>query len=505
VNVVEFLLEHQSSKERIALITEEGNFTYGALQADLDKVVAYLRSLGIRPGDRSVIISENSYFWVVSYLATLQSGCTAVPLPATIPADECEYIVRSTAPRVAFVQTRLLPKYESSLDQCAMVVVDKSDREKTRLAVDTVTLPEIQAHTATTGLTYSDFDDRKFLAALMFTSGSTGQSRGVMVTHRNIIANTTSIVEYLRLTSNDRMMVVLPFYYCYGTSLLHTHLRVGGSVVIDTHFMFPDRVLKNVQQTRCTGFAGVPATFQLLLRQSSFKKLQFPTLRHVQQAGGSLPDVFINELRATLAGVRIFIMYGQTEATARLSYLPPEMLDTKPGSIGRGIPGVRLTVMSPNGSSAASGEIGEIVAEGDNIAAGYWNSEEETAAVFRDGKLYTGDLATVDDEGYMFIVGRAKDFIKPAGQRVSCQQIETTVLGFPGLVEAAVIGIPDDLQGEAIKLFVVHPQGDRISGALKDFCTEQLPIHQWPKEIIFRPTLPKNGSGKLDRLALKRA
>jgi acyl-coenzyme A synthetase/AMP-(fatty) acid ligase len=181
------------------------------------------------------------------------------------------------------------------------------------------------------------------------------------------------------------------------------------------------------------------------------------------------------------------------------------MLDTKLGSIGRGIPGVRLTVLSPHGPPVAPGEIGEIVAEGDNIAAGYWNAQDETAVVFRNGKLYTGDLATVDNEGYIFIVDRAKDFIKPGGQRVSCQQIESIILGFPDLVEAAVIGMPDDLRGEAVKLFVVHPQGDLICEALKAFCAKHLSIHQCPKEIIFCSALPKNSSGKLDRLALKRA
>src|SRR4029077_6932928 len=164
----------------------------------------------------------------------------------------------------------------------------------------------------------------------------------VMVSHRNIIANTESIIDYLQLQSADRVMTVLPFHYCYGRSLLHTPLRVGGSLVLDHRFMFPDKVLQRMVETECTGFAGVPSHFQILLRNSSLRTRTFPKLRFVQQAGGNLPPVFLQELREILPNAKIFVMYGQTEATARLSYLPPGFLEAKAGSIGRGMKGVRL-------------------------------------------------------------------------------------------------------------------------------------------------------------------
>ena len=184
------------------------------------------------------------------------------------------------------------------------------------------------------------------LAALMFTSGSTGQPRGVMVLHANIMANTQSIIQYLSLTADDRIMVVLPFHYCFGTSLLHTHLKVGATLVIDHRFLYPEGELQRMADTECTGLAGVPSHFQILLRRSSLKRRSFPHLRYVQQAGGYLAPVFIRELRKALPQTQVFIMYGQTEATARLSYLPPEFLDHKIGSIGKGIPGVRLQVLN---------------------------------------------------------------------------------------------------------------------------------------------------------------
>ena len=201
--------------------------------------------------------------------------------------------------------------------------------------------------------------------------------------------------------------------------------------------------------------AGVPSHYQILLRKSKMAKMSFPSLRYVQQAGGQLPRSFIHELREALPGKQIFIMYGQTEATARLSYLPPELLDSKPGSVGKGIPGIKLAVLDESGRPVKPGETGEIVAEGGNIAAGYWRDPEESAHSFRDGKLYTGDLATVDEDGFIFIVDRAKDFLKCGGKRVSSRYLENVLLGFPDLLEAAVVGVADEVLGEAAVAYVV--------------------------------------------------
>jgi acyl-CoA synthetase (AMP-forming)/AMP-acid ligase II len=217
------------------------------------------------------------------------------------------------------------------------------------------------------------------------------------------------------VTGNDRIMTVLPFHYCFGTSLLHTHLRVGGSLVVDSRFMYPETILQRMIEAECPGFAGAPSHFQVLLRNSSLKKKQFPHLRYVQQAGGHLAPFFIRELQEALPTTQVFIMCGQTEATARLSYLDPEALDSKLGSIGKGIPGVTLRVLDESGQEVQTGKVGEIVAEGENVALGYWHAPQESTTSFRDGKLYTGDMATVDEDGFIYVVDRAKDFVKWGG------------------------------------------------------------------------------------------
>ena len=389
---------------RVALQMLDRDYTYGELETGAQRIAHYLNAAGACKGDRVLLVSENSFFWVASYLGILRAGLVCVPLPLAIGESEFKYISSTTESHFAFLQTRFIAKGSACLPDIKVV----TDRE---VAAFPDALPfTALMHNARPEAELASIqpDD---LAALMFTSGSTGKPRGVTVSHRNIIANTKSIVEYLELNENDRIMTVLPFHYCFGTSLLHTHLAVGGRLVVDNRFLYPEKVLDRMQAAECTGFAGVPSHYQILLRKSSLKRRQFPHLRYVQQAGGHLAPSFIQELREALPSSKIFVMYGQTEATARLSYVPPERLDDKLGSIGKAIPDVKLRVVSESGTEVSPGQIGEIVAEGDNVTQGYWRDPEESAKCFRDGKLYTGDLATTDNEGFIYVVDRAKDFI----------------------------------------------------------------------------------------------
>jgi acyl-CoA synthetase (AMP-forming)/AMP-acid ligase II len=318
-------------------------------------------------------------------------------------------------------------------------------------------------------------------------------------------ANTQSILAYLGLEHTDRIMVVLPFHYCFGTSLLHTHLRAGGSLALAPTFVYPEIVLNQIEETGCTGFAGVPSTYQTLLRNSTFPQRQIRSLRAIQQAGGKLENVLIHELRSSVPNGQVFVMYGQTEATARLSYLPPELLDSKMGSIGRGIPGVTLKVLQDDGQEAAPGQVGEIWAWGKNISPGYLDNPEATAQKFVSGALRTGDLATVDEEGYLFVVDRKADFIKSYGYRVSSQQIEACILELPEVVAAAVIGEADLARGEAILAFVVLREGAVLQAdEVIAHCARHLARHMLPRDVWFIPRLPMNANGKVIKTELRK-
>jgi acyl-CoA synthetase (AMP-forming)/AMP-acid ligase II len=492
-SVTDFLLEERDPLSN-ALSFEDGDCSYRGLSTVTNRISACLMSLGCVKGARIPLIGDNSLFWVASYLGTLRAGLVSVPLSPAMSSADLRQIVKTTDARVALVESRAAARHAEAL--AGIHVITEGTRRSGTLEVlgdssaETVTVPPI-----------GDGD----LAALMFTSGSTGTPRGVMVSHGNIIANTTSIIESLHLTSRDRIMTVLPFHYCFGTSLLHTHLRVGGSLVVDSRFMYVETILDRLASTACTGFAGVPSHFQILVRSSGFRQDRLPTLRHVQQAGGHLPPAQIDALRAALPRSQIYVMYGQTEATARLSCLPPDQLDVKRGSIGKGIPGVRLRVVNEADQEIRPGEVGEITAEGANIALGYWAQPEESATTFRNGRLYTGDLATVDEDGFIYIAGRSKEFLKIRGERVSCHAIESRLLELEELAEAAVVGVPDDVLGEAVRAFVVARSGEPadLATRVRAFCKQRMPPHLVPREIVVLPSLPKNTAGKVIKARLR--
>ncbi|MCL2626962.1 MAG: acyl--CoA ligase [Cystobacterineae bacterium] len=342
-------------------------------------------------------------------------------------------------------------------------------------------------------------------ALLVYTSGSTGAPRGVIQTYKNIHANTESICQYLELSARDCVLCILPLYYCYGKSLLQTHMRVGGSIFLDYRFVYPRVVMEALGAEGCTGFAGVPLTYELLQRQvGDLQTLLKPSLRYVTQAGGAMHASTIAWVRQTFSPAKLFVMYGQTEATARLSFLPPAFAQTKAGSIGRGIPGVELQVVAADGQRCAPGVEGELVARGDNISPGYFKDEEGTLEMLKDGWLHTGDLGYADEEGFVFISGRAKEFLKLGGHRVSPFEIEGVLLRHPNVAEAAVVGLEDKLEGErAVACVVLKTPGQTSSEELRRFCYECLQAFKIPKYIWERDALPKTGAGKLARQQLK--
>ncbi|MBE0676579.1 MAG: AMP-binding protein, partial [Bacteroidales bacterium] len=305
MNAFDFFFEHTTGLEKPFLVGKE-EITYNDLYRSCISLSNWIRE---RVGTEKhlLLLSVNNLFFLKVYLAIIKSGNICIPLDPNIEKENFRYINDLTQPRLIF----LTPDVEKRLElgSSSLKVLPGSE------AFENIALAEIN--------TEKEFD-RERCAEVIFTSGSTGKPKGVMISHKNLIANTSSIVEYLQLTPDDCMMVVLPFYYCYGLSLLHTHLRVGGSIVFNNSFIFLGGVLKSLLDFKCTGFAGVPSHFQILLRKSdSFKQTRFPDLKYATQAGGKLAPIFIDEFREAHPDIRFVVMYGQTEATARLSWLPP--------------------------------------------------------------------------------------------------------------------------------------------------------------------------------------
>ena len=488
MNTADYLLQN-AQDSNVAILAKEGSYTYSEVKQAAARLAGELTSLGVRPGERVGLLSQNSLFWAAAYLAILKIGGVATPFSNLITTEDVTRNAEFVGCRAVFFERRQQHKFGKAFANSPPLIFD-----------DVFGRPGPSAWPATP----ADFDPDQD-AALMLTSGTTARPRAVRVTHRNIQANTNSIVEYLELDSAERILVILPFYYCFGTSLLHSHLRVGGSVALCNTFTYPETALDMMESAECTGFAGVPSSFQLLLRNSTFRRRATPSLRKIQQAGGKLHSVLIQELVSVKPLARVYVMYGQTEATARLSYLPPEELPTKLGSIGKGIPDVDLRVLGETGNPVKPGEVGEIIARGANISPGYFNDPESSAARFVDGALHTGDLATVDEDGYIFVVDRIADFIKSWGFRVSSQEVESCVLQLPDIVSAAAVGVPDLAAGEAIHVFVTLRAKSGITPeAIITHCRERLARHMVPEAVAIIRSLPLNPHGKVIKSELRK-
>jgi long-chain acyl-CoA synthetase len=505
--LVHRLLEDSAARrpEAPAIVDGARVASYGELDRLANRFANVLERAGVNRHDRVVVALENSIELATAYLGTMKAGAVAVPLPAGPKSDRLATAVADCTPAAAVIDAPTAREVDATHPLASVRSLFVAGRPKYGQTLPSTSVPFKDAMSAASdeplGVRAIDID----LAAIIYTSGSTGEPRGVMLTHRNFVSNARSIVSYLQLTERDRVMCVLPFYYVYGLSLLHTHLAVGGSVVIDNRFVYPNVVLRAMQEQAVTGFAGVPSTFALLLHRSELESTPLPALRYVTQAGGAMPVPRIEEWLARGPKVPFYVMYGATEASARLTFLDPARLRDKAGSIGKAIPNVEILLVKDDGQIAAPNEIGELVARGANIAQGYWNSPEETREKFGPLGYRTGDLGYADDEGFLFLVGRRHDMLKVGAHRVGAKEIEDALHEFAGVHEAAVVGIPHDLLGEVPVAFVsLRDAGQADADSLQAFCRSRLPAHKVPAHVVILPDLPKLGSvGKLDKTSLR--
>jgi len=468
------------------------------------------------------VLCENSVEYVIFFFAALRAGFVVVPLDTSLKPDKLQYILDDCQAKILLIQAkyaRFLPEMISADSGVERIVCDKE------LNLDTVATPIDGLAKILNEATSVEFDELiadidtiaplknlrhdnipdcpRELTAIFYTSGSTGTPKGVMLSHRNLLSNTVATVEYLKLTQDDAIMCILPLYYIYGNSLLLTHLLIGARVVIDNRFAFPQVILQTMAEEKVTGFSGVPSNFMILLNLATFDSKQLPDLRYLTQAGGAMAPEVIRKLMAAFPNKEIFIMYGQTEASPRVTWLPPDKLKEKVGSIGIPVPGVDVRVAGESAMEMPVGDIGEIVVSGDCVMLGYWNQPDEQTQVLRNGRLFTGDLARRDEDGYIYVVSRKKEIIKAGGNRVSAKEIEERILENDKVLEVAVFGVEDEVLGEAIKAVMVLKESQSASiKEIQEHVALKLARHKIPKYIDFVESLPKYQSGKVNKLAL---
>jgi amino acid adenylation domain-containing protein len=504
--LVNDFLENSAAQrpDEVALVCEGRRLTYTQIEEQANKVANGLLEMGVQSGDRVAIWLPNSVETVVGLFGILKAGGTFVILNATTKFDKLAYVLNNCTAGGLFAPGRhgdLLPDLFEAVPslrfaiQCGSGAVESDSRSSQIYSFDQVleSYPDARPSCSTI-----DID----LACLIYTSGSTGDPKGVMSTHRNVAFAASSIIEYLENVPEDIIINVLPLAFDYGLYQLLMAFKFGGALVLERSFTYPAAVLNRIAAENVTGLPGVPTVFAMLL-QLDLNRFDLSSIRYLTNTAAALPVDHIRQLRDAFPWARLYSMYGLTESKRTL-YLPPEELNRRPGSVGIPIPGTDAWVEGDDGEKLSPGEVGELVVRGSHVMQGYWRDPDETAKRFRPGRypaerlLYTGDLFRMDEEGFFYFVSRKDDIIKSRGEKVAPKEVESVIYQLPEVVEAAVVGVPDDLLGQAVKAFVVC--GDDHSLTERDVlrhCARHLEDFMVPKNVEFRDSLPKTSSGKI--------
>jgi acyl-CoA ligase (AMP-forming) (exosortase A-associated) len=518
---MDFLIHHMlrtsagRSPDKEALVHNDQRLSYHDVELRTSGLAVGLRRAGLVRGDRIGIYLEPSVAQVISIFGISEAGGVFVPINATLFPEQVGHIAKDCGMKGLITtpaKLSMLAPVLSQLPALEFFIITGEGKAETALPFHLLEeLYELSGPTE-----WPEQSISKDLAAILYTSGSTGKPKGVMLSHANVMAGSSIVSTYLGITSKERILAVLPFSFDAGMNQLMTAFQQGGTIVL-INFVFAREVVQMLLKERISGLAGVPTLWSLLAQPSStLQKQPLPDLRYITNTGGAMPQAVLKVLRQALPTTRIFLMYGLTEAF-RSTYLPPEELDRRPTSMGKAIPDTEILVLNEHGQPCKPGEIGELVHRGPTVSLGYWNRPEDTARALRPNPLlppemgdcekvcYSGDLVKMDEDGFLYFIGRRDTMIKSSGFRISPTEIEEVLFQTGMLRGAAVIGIPDDVLGQVIKAFVIAKDGTPIdTAALLAVCSEKMPRYMVPKFIEVLTELPKTSSGKVDYPALRR-
>jgi amino acid adenylation domain-containing protein len=484
--------------DKIALSFAEGTLTFAELDRRSRALAGTLGELGVGRGDRVALLGDSCAALVVAVWATLNAGGTAVYLNEQLAPEALGEVLDDCEPAVVFASRRYADAKLSRM------------RPGTKLGRVLVLEDEAGLFVAAPGSggrvvpTTSETD----VATIVYTSGSTGRPKGVCLSHRNWSTTVRAVSTHMPITADDSYLMVVPLHYVHGLMQLFVHTLSGATIHFAKDFLFPNVVLDQLVRTRVTGFSGVPYHFAALIDRSTFLQTSLPHLKWITVTGGKMPPERVKQIREAQPELAIHIAYGQTECAPRATALDPRRIDRKPESVGSPIPGVTVLILDDEGREVPRGEVGEVVVAGDNVMAGYWRQPEATARVIdADGRLHTGDLGRFDQEGDLFLAGRRDAMIKSAGERVFAEEIETVLLQCEGVVDAVVVGVPDELAGQRIEAHVrvgpPLPAGDEATQHLADRirqqCLSKLPFARAPKAYHIWAEFPRKPNGKVDR------
>ena len=516
MSLVHHFLEDSARRqgEKLALICGNERLTYSAINDRAERVAAWLEDTGIRRQDRVIVFLDNCSESVVSLYGVSKAGGIFVMPDASMKARKLRFILKDSGAKVLITHPSKAQVVRDALADGTnlehIVWCPEVPWEASRTAphIQFRSWGEVLSTTygpgsARLGKRCIDLD----LAAIIYTSGSTGEPKGVMSAHANMVAAIRSITSYLENQASDIVLCALPLSFDYGLYQVLMAFAFGGTIVLERSFTYPYQVVERLIGEQVTGLPLVPTMVAMLLTMD-LSRCDFTSVRYISNTAAALPVPHIQKLRAIFPCAKIFSMYGLTECK-RVSYLPPEELDRRPNSVGIPIPNEEVFVVDENGVEVGPNVIGELVVRGSNVMRGYWNSLEESRQRFRpdprtgETLLYTGDLFKRDEDGFLYFVARKDDLIKTKGHRVSPREIENVLCELDQVAEAAVIGVPDDVCGQAIKVFVdLKKDGQVAKEDILRHCGKHLESFMVPKYIEFVPVMPRTSSGKIDKKAL---
>jgi amino acid adenylation domain-containing protein len=498
------------SPDVLAISAGSTTLTYAELRDDATALARSLRTAGVRTGDRVVVFSPNTITAAVGFWGVVMCGAVVVMISPRTPAEKLAWLLHDADAAALITEASLLDvAMAAGSSRLGAVIVDGPTAAVADSAgpAQVMTLDDAVAAGSPAAVelpTPAPAD----LAALIYTSGSSGEPKAVMVTHRNVDAAASSICGYLGLTSRDVLLCALPLSFDYGLYQMIMSVRAGARLVLERSFELPGQVLNTIVAEGVTVFPGVPTMFALLARLPSLERWDLTGVRTVTSTGSALASEQVAWLRVAFPRAEVFSMYGLTECK-RCTYLPPGDLDRKPGSVGVAIPGNELWLVDADDRVVAAGEVGQLVVRGPTVMAGYWRRPEATARCLRPGPepdesvLYTGDLCRRDDEGYLYFVSRMDDVIKSRGEKVAPAEVEAVLRTSPGVLQAAVVGRPHEVLGQAIHAFVVVDDRTRVTPAtLRAACRGRLESFMVPQTIEIVDAMPRTPNGKIEKAAL---
>jgi len=490
--------------DKTALVVGEARVSFAELETMAARIANLLHEHGVERNDRVVLFLESSVVAVASIFATLKAGAVFSPINASAKSGKLAYILNHCRAKGVITQANLLPVAAEAISQSSSVVLTLvADGAEPVSVRGGVALREALATAPARDILHGGID--LDLAMLIYTSGSTGFPKGVMMTHRNIVTAAISITTYLENTDEDVILNVLPLSFDYGLYQVLMGAKVGATVILEKSFAYPAAVLKTMGREGATGLPLVPTMAAVLLQLRDLDPARMPRLRYITNTAASLPPAHIQRLQELFPTARIYSMYGLTECK-RCTYLPPEQLTLRPESVGKAIPDTEVYLIDEQGNRLGPGQAGELVIRGGHVMKGYWEDPQATERSLRPGPypwekvLHSGDLFRQDEEGYLYFLGRKDDIIKTRGEKVSPKEIENVLYALPGVREAAVIGVPDPILGQAIKALIAPAEeGSLTEQQVLRHCARHLEDFLIPRTVEFVSEFPKTDSGKIRR------